>query len=254
LAPIQIACTGHPSSSRLKNIDYLFTADMGFTDEEFSQVITEKWLGAPRGVGKISLLEFELSDVKKNAEQINIIVNGVIQKVSSDLISLCNEISERSDKEVIFHFFLTNSKQDLEFYAGMSILRRFLPNAKLHPFKDYNDYLKILATADFALPTLPFGGSHSNVDLINVGVPKLYIADKSDISGMTDCQMWESVGEEFGYCDSVEQLKERAVELCNSDQAICKFNAKISAINLTNNDVLDSTEDTRFLDAINKLF
>ena len=253
LAPIQIACTGHPSSSRLKNVDYLFTADMGFTEQEFSQIITEKWLGAPRGVGKISILDFELPIIEKNPEKINVIVNGVIQKVSNELISLCNDVSERSEKEVVFHFFLTNPKQDLEFFAGMSILRRFLPNAKLHPFKEYNDYLQILTKADFALPTLPFGGSNSNVDLINVGVPKLYIADKSDISGMTDFQMWESVGEEFGYCESVEQLTERAVELCNSEQARIEFSEKISAIDLTNNDVRDNTEDTRFLDAINTL-
>jgi len=254
LAPIQIACTGHPSSSRLKNIDYLFTADMGLTEQEFSKIITEKWLSAPRGVGKISILEFEPSVVEKNPEQINVIINGVIQKVSNELISLCNEITEGSDKEVIFHFFLTNPKQDLEFFAGMSILRRLLPNAKLHPFKEYSDYLNILAQADFALPTLPFGGSNSNVDLINVGVPKLYIADKSDISGMTDLQMWESVGEEFGYCDSIEQLKERAVELCNSEQARNEFSKKIAAIDLTNSGISDSTEDRRFLEAINTLF
>lgn len=254
LAPVQIACTGHPSSSRLKNVDYLFTADIGLTEQEFSQIITEKWLSAPRGVGKISILEFESSAVEKNPEQINVIVNGVIQKVSNELISLCNEISERSEKEVIFHFFLTNPKQDLEFFADMSILRRFLPNSKLHPFKEYNDYLQVLAKADFALPTLPFGGSNSNVDLINVGVPKLYIADKSDISGMTDFQMWESVGEEFGYCESVKQLKERAVELCNSEQARIEFSKKIAAIDLTSSDVCDSTEDLRFLEAINTLF
>lgn len=254
IAPIQIACTGHPSSSRLKNIDYLFTADMGFTEEEFSKIITEQWLSAPRGVGKIAELDFELPDVEKDEEKINVIVNGVIQKVSNELVEICREISSRSEKEVIFHFFLTCPKQDIEYYSGKSILRRFLPNAKLHPFQHYDDYLKILAAADFAIPTLPFGGSNSNVDLINVGIPKLYIADVSDISGMTDFQLWESVGEEFGLCDTVEQLKERAIELCNSKDALEEFRVKITNINFSSSDAVNDAGDHRFLNAINNLF
>lgn len=253
LAPIQIACTGHPSSSRLKNIDYLFTPEVGFTEQEFANIISEQWLSAPRGVGKVAKLDFKVPKVHKNPDQINVIVNGVIQKVSNELISLCNELTERSQKEVIFHFFLTCPKQDLEFFSGVSILRRFLPNAKLHPFREYDDYLKVLAAADFAIPTLPFGGSNSNVDMVNVGVPKLFMAHKHDIAGMTDYQMWEAVGELSGYCESVEQLKDRAVELCNSEQALAELTAKIKAIDLDALEVMNTEGDDRFVDAINTL-
>lgn len=51
LAPVQIVLPGHPSSSYLKNIDYLVSSREGLTDEEMSKILTEKWLPIADGPG-----------------------------------------------------------------------------------------------------------------------------------------------------------------------------------------------------------
>lgn len=256
LAPIQIALPGHPSSSYLSTIDYFFVSREGMSDKDMSNILTEKWLKCPDGTIPVALLDFNLasSDTRED-NTIKIAVNGVIQKVSNDLICMCKRISAQATKDVTFVFFMAHPKQGIEYFAAKSILRRFLPNSELHPFKDYKNYMSTLEACELAIPTFPFGGSNSNVDLIRVGVPKLFITNTSDLSGVSDLQVWKKVGEIFGYCESIDELEKRAVELINEPNLLTQFKEKIKAININSIDAADTSAnlDERLSNAVTQV-
>lgn len=252
LAPIQIACPGHPSSSYMSNIDYFFMSREGLNDDEMGKILQEKWLKCPDGVGQMVLLKTDLPKNKNKAEIFDIAVNGVIQKVTFELVQLCKRVSQEANINIRFHFFMASPKQDIEYFSAKSILRRFLPNSEIHSFSNYSNYLSILNLCEFAIPTIPFGGSNSNIDLIRVGVPKLFIQDKNDLSGLTDLQLWQEVGELHGFCQSIEELEIKAIELINSPSELNNFKEKIKAIDLHSLDISSESdkEDNRFLDAL----
>lgn len=226
LAPIQVASAGHPSSTYFETIDYFHCIDVGQTEVDMKKVLREKhWLPNKRKHLVRKERSYDLSKTHLNSSVTNIVVNGVIQKVTKKAIELCQEIGKKSEGETVFHFFMANPKQSLEYYAAKSLLRRFLPNSEVHSFKSYSSYMSILNDCDFAIPTIPFGGTNSNADLIEVNKPKLFITDKSDISGMSDLDIWQTVGFLEGHCESTEELVKKAVHWVQNPEElanVCK--------------------------------
>lgn len=255
LAPIQVVLPGHPSSSYLDKIDYIINSDGDFTDDEIAKIFTEKHIKLPKKSGRMAMLNFSQKEERKDGNIINIAINGVIQKVSNELIGMCTRLSQRSSAQLNFHFFMASPNQDIEYFAAKSMLRRFLPNAKLHSFTSYQNYMDILSSCSFALPTFPFGGSNSNIDLIRLGIPKLFIRDTNDLPGVADVLIWELVNEMSGYCESVEDLEERALELIHSPEALKAITEKIKSIKLEDFGLINSEEknDTRLVEAVSNL-
>lgn len=254
LAPIQIVLPGHPASSHIANVDYLFMPKESLTEEQLTNIITEKWLECPDGPGQVTLLNKESTFVKRDTNQFNIVVNGVIQKVSQDLIESCQRITQQANRPINFVFFMAHPKQDIDYFAAKSMLRRFLPNSIIHPFGKYPEYMTRLSECKFSIPTFPFGGSNSNIDLIRLGLPKLFMVDTNDLPGISDMQIWQELGETYGYCESVEELERRAVELINNPAELASFTSKIEQIDLYEKGLSSDfeKEDTRLLDAISR--
>ena len=234
LAPIQCVCPGHPSSTYLENIDYMLLEELGISNERLKNILNENFKVLPSLNIQISPNDYVLeTEVKERYEdECHIVINGVFPKVTDQLLNVCKEVSKRSSRKVKFHFFMNSPRQDIELYSILGILRRELPNSLVHPLSDYNTYMNILNKCDFALPTLPFGGANSNVDLARLGIPKLYIFDDSDLSGVTDYYMWEQFGELDGYCESVKQLTERAIEWINDDSALELATEKVKKVDI----------------------
>ena len=255
LAPIQVALPGHPSSSYISAVDYFIVSREGMTDADMDRILTEKWIECEDGPGQVVLLEPEKRIVNTQTDEIKIVVNGVIQKVSHQLIEMCQRITEQAEKKVTFVFFMADPKQDIEYFAAMTLLRKFLPNSILYPFSNYDDYLDRLAQCQFAIPTIPFGGTNSNIDLLRVGIPKLYLFDHGDLSGTSDRQIWLEVEETSGYCESVEVLEQRAITLINQPETLAELTAKIENIDISKV-ALNSkgeTSGSRLLNSITKV-
>lgn len=255
LAPIQVVLPGHPSSSYLDNIDYMIMPEEGFTEDEIANIFTEKWIKLPKKSGRMAMLGFHHKEINKSTNVINIAVNGVIQKVSHELVSMCVRLSQRANVQVKFHFFMASPNQDIEYFAAKSMLRRFLPNAELYPFTSYQNYMDILSRCNFAIATFPFGGSNSNIDLIRLGIPKLFVKDTNDIPGIADVQIWEAVNEMSGYCESVQHLEERALELIHHPEELKAITDRVKSIELDKFGLINSEEenDSRLVDAISNL-
>lgn len=232
LAPIQIASAGHPASTYIDTIDYFHCLDVGVDKQIMESIIHEKWLPIKRQGLFRKEVDIDLKPSGLDKSKKNVVVNGVIQKVSAQVINACKTISEQSETQPIFHFFMAHPKQDIEFFSAQSQLRRFLPNSVLHPFFSYSQYMSVLNDSDFAISTFPFGGTNSNLDLVRLNKAKLFITDQSDISGLTDYDIWGSLNWLQGQCEDVPQLVSRAVEWINSPDILEQFEQQMKDQNL----------------------
>ncbi len=254
LAPIQCVCPGHPSSSYFPNIDYMLLEDLGIKKENLKNILTEEPVVLDSKQIQLTSLEFHLKEEVRSSDKCNIAINGVITKVTFELMNVCKNITEQSDRAINFHFFMSSPRHDIEYYSALSVLRRELPNSTLHSYSSYNNYMNNLSQCDFALPTLPFGGANSNLDLVRLGIPKLYILDERDLPGATDYYMWHQFGELDGLCGGTDELIKRAVEFANDQDSLASSVSRVKSIKLdkffghSSND-----KDDRLVRSINKI-
>ncbi|GHB62132.1 hypothetical protein GCM10008107_08910 [Psychrosphaera saromensis] len=232
LAPIQIVCGGHPSSSYMDTIDYMLWEDF-VPKSVMKKILTEKFLPYKSNFTPARMVPYSLNISPKD-DTVKIIINGVVQKITTELVGICNRLMEKTDKKLEFHLFMSHPKQDLDYFSTMSILRRFMPSCIVHPFTNYNDYMNVVGNCNFALPTIPFGGSNSNIDLIRLRVPKLFIQDESDLCGLTDYQIWKSVDVLDGYCSDVIELEKRALEWILDPNLLIPIKEKLECTEVTN--------------------
>jgi len=233
LAPIQCVCPGHPSSTYFTNIDYMLLEDLGIKKENLEKILTETPIVIDSKQIQLELMDFHLEETDILDKDIcNVVINGVITKVTVELMNVCKKISKQSEKAICFHFFMSSPRHDIEYYSALSILRRELPNSILHSYSNYNTYMNNLSLCDFALPTLPFGGANSNLDLVRLGIPKLYILDERDLPGATDYYMWNEFGELDGLCEGTDELIKRAVEFANDQDKFASSVNRVKSIKL----------------------
>lgn len=234
LAPVQVVSAGHPSSSYFDAIDYFHCLDVGVGREVMENIISEKWLPNKREGLFRKEQRFTLNVDAQINNKTNVLINGVIQKVSSALIETCQAITMATSQQITFHMFMAHPKQDIEYFAAKSLLRRFLPNAIIHPFESYSQYMNIVNSCLFALPTFPFGGTNSNIDLIRLHKPKLFVVDKTDISGLSDLDIWQSVDYLKGKCDTVEEIQSRAISWINNPSELASVVDDMKSQSLNN--------------------
>ena len=228
LASIQIMMGGHPTSSFSKSIDYFVLPGNSFTADEIQPFISEKavvinnsdvnYHAATRHVDLTDEFIEENSQFLEGEDEIKIGVNGVMLKVSADTIEVCRKISQLSDKKITFVFFSTQAKFSLGYLSIKAQLEKYLPSFEFNAYAGYSDYLKVLSRCHFLLPTLPFGGSNSNIDAMVLKKPKLFLRGREQLYTRADQQEWQPVGleQEFG-ADSIDELVSKALALINSE-------------------------------------
>jgi len=234
VSPVQVALSGHPSSTYINNMDYYILSNCPYEKEQVSHIYSESLVQTRELWSDASSLAFnrkKFTELKPN-NTMRVVVNGVIQKISLDTIEMCKSITDEVSTPVEFLFFMASPKQDIEYFAANSLLRRYLPNFKLIPFGSYQKYMDYLNSCDLALPTIPFGGSNSNVDVLRLAVPKLLYSDTTDVSSWSDLAMWKPTGlSERFICNSKAELKERAIHLLNNPDELMELESYIRSAN-----------------------
>lgn len=224
LAPIQVMMSGHPSSSYSPKIDYLIVLQNSFPVAKVQEFMSEKIITTDKAYKDISThsLHSELtpeylalhSQCLGNDTDIIVGINGVLTKVTNEIIQVCKQIQQGTSKKVSFVFFSQHKSNQLAYIASQKQLSRELKHFKLACFSDFLSYMKTISECHFLLPTLPFGGSNSNIDAMLLNKPKLYLRGKSHIYTMCDQWEWERVDmdRELG-CDTVYELIDKAIQL-----------------------------------------
>jgi hypothetical protein len=225
-APLQVMAGGHPSSSYSPNMDYFLMIGKGFVANDIQPFIHEQVIKienqydnqnyATRHPSLTDELIDEYSRFLNEDDELVVGINGVVMKVSNELVQVCQQISRRINKPVKFIFFSIHIKNHLAYLSTKAQLARYLNNFQLEFYQDYQAYLKTIASCHLLLPTFPFGGSNSNVDAMLLCKPKLFMTGQRELYTRTDEVEWVDtpVFEHF-VCEDVEQLIDKSIQLLN---------------------------------------
>ncbi len=224
-APIQILGPGHPATSVCDTIDYLITTDFLFGNAD---LYSERLLLLNDGIGYMSSPSEELmptARVQDNPDIIKIAVPSKSFKISAPFLATCQFINSQSKRNIEWYIFA--DEIGFQYHYCQSEIERWLPNAKVIPRLPYNEYLATVNECDLAAGTFPFGGSNSNVDLIRLGIPKVFyqgdeIHSRSDavIYKEFDIPEWLCCADIQSYCDALLQLIENNQLRCQLSQSL----------------------------------
>jgi hypothetical protein len=224
LAPIQAMMGGHPSSSFSPEMDYFFMIGHTHTAADIQPYFIEKVIFPSLIDNSVSphtrqsdLTDSFISDHNhflNDDDEIIIGINGVLTKVTFDIVDLCKRIQQGTSKKLTFIFFSQHSSNQLAYLSAKKQLSRELKHFELVCFSDYLAYIKTTSRCHFLLPTLPFGGTNSNIDAMVLNKPKLFIKGDSYLYTRCDHEEWARLGlvDELG-CSSTEELIDKSLVL-----------------------------------------
>jgi hypothetical protein len=213
LAPIQIMTHGHPATSMLSTIDFVYLPRM---KGDLSLVNSEKVIMGPANVAldAHSELPAELPSLLPPSDrEVRIAVNSKVMKLSWRLIAVCKRIEKEAQVPVRFSFF---PGERLLYMDGLeAAIRTQLPNAKVLPYVDYEPFLKEICKCDLALAAFPFGNTNSTVDTSLLGLPTVaHFGPESP--AQTDALILEMAGlPGWLVCDNDEDYFQTALRLVN---------------------------------------
>jgi len=229
LAPKQLMMGGHPSSSFSPEIDGFLMLGNTFSLEDIQQYTSEKVVmieEESKDTGGLTMHEDIDESFLKNHNQfiedeqeIKIGINGILTKVNYSIIDVCKRIQANTNKKVTFYFYCASHKKQLPYLSSKKQLSRMLKSFKLIHFSSYKKYMISISECHFLLPTLPFGGSNSNIDAVLLNKPKLFLKGNSHLYTYTDEASWGrfDLVKELG-CNSIEELITKSFELINNTE------------------------------------
>lgn len=169
LAPIQVACQGHPATTHSPEIDYIFIPD---AVSNISSLYSEKLL-----IGDDVLvfeahadLPFDLpKKTRKDDGYVHIAINCKDYKLSYPFINICKLLIKEAEYPIQLHFF--PASRGLAFSGISAMLKSIFPNAHVYPYMSYPDLLQHLKNCDLSLASFPFGNTNGTVDACLLGLP-----------------------------------------------------------------------------------
>jgi hypothetical protein len=214
LAPIQIMSPGHPASSFSEAIDYvIFEEDMLSDPDCFSETILLLRSGTiPLTRPDNKMIQ---SNRAKKKGKINISVNSMYFKLSSQFLEICKRIQDGALVDIHFHFLI-----GLSAYNRIQI-SRVIENhvsATCYEFLSYEKYSEIISHCDVQLTPFPFGNSNSFVDAMLVGVPTVCM-DGPEIHSHIDVALAQRVRlPEFCQTTSPDAYVDAVLRLVHDDE------------------------------------
>jgi len=168
-APLQLAGLGHSASTLIPAMDYYLT-EQGYVAN--SELFSERLLLVPD-----ESLTFEDSPAQvrpsrpspRDPERLTIAVPGNALKLNPIFINTLREIDRLSARPIRFIFF--PNLRDQQMGGIRKVVRSKLRDAVLMSRQHPNDYLCTLSGCDLALSPFPFGGLHSDIDALCIGIP-----------------------------------------------------------------------------------
>jgi len=252
-APLQIAATGHPATTMSKTIDYLIAPEFLL---EYEDCYSENLVTLPNALDNthisIDRNSYPEIKIKKASKSIKIAINGKSSKINTELLSICEIVSAKIKSESnisIEWVFFTNETSFLHYHCQYEINKR-LENASVIKSQTYKDYLVDLNDCDIALSPFPFGGSNSNIDLLRLAIPLVYLTGKEAHSRTDEFYFRNFNLTESLACNDTDEVIRNLIRLIEDEghriqiiESILKANTDSLLITegiLEKSDVLDS--------------
>ena len=170
LAPIQFTALGHSASTFAPTVDYYLTEE-GYVGDP--TLFSERLLLLPD-----EALVFERSPhyrglparhADAHPRPLRIALPSNLLKLNPRFLQTLVRIRDAAGRALQFHVFPNVGGPEL--LTTRQVFQRTLPEAVVRPMLAYNEYLSRLAQCDLNLSPFPFGGLHSVVDSLRLGLP-----------------------------------------------------------------------------------
>src|SRR5690606_36956029 len=171
---VSLISLGHPASSHSVAIGFCLVEDQfisdscGFSDNLFYlDNNASTFVPHVRQPARSELLRWK--EPRVPGEPVRVIITGSSMKINAGFISVLEEISNRTKREVEYHFMphLINISISLFRRKIAQKLIRFV----VHQPMDYPQYLRKVAHCHIHLSPFPFGSTNSLVDSMLLGLP-----------------------------------------------------------------------------------
>ena len=216
LAPVQVISYGHPATTNSKEIDYF--------------VCPKDWVGNPDCFSeKILALEPEdmpfvvsgsfekvTASITENPKVVNIAVASTSMKINPAFLKALQQIENKSQKPVRFHFLMGMSR-GLIHIELVQYIQQYLKNAKVYPYMPYADYIQHLKKCDLYLNPIPFGNTNGIVDTTSVGLVGVCKTGDEVFEHIDEAMFGRLDLPEWLVAKTVDEYIESALRLINED-------------------------------------
>ena len=215
LAPIQVATVGHPATTQSVNMDYTLVDGLWPGDPScFSETVIVQRPGSTAFIMRQDA-EFPEAQLREHPVVLRVAVPSMACKINAPFLDSCLAIARKAQRPLEFHFF--PNMVGLTHFQITREIRKWLPNAVVHPRGDYNSYLRNMVQCDVHLSTFPFGGTNSNIDSMRLGIPMLTL-EGLEVHSQTDSGMMRRVGlPEWLITYHAAEYERAALRLISSD-------------------------------------
>ena len=230
LAPIQAMTIGVPATSHSAAMDYVVVEESWPGEPEcYSETLVHTRAGStrfqPRDVGKHS----RLAD-SGTAGTLHIAVSALVTKLNAAFLDTCREIDRRSSVPLEWHFFA--GMTGLHHALTRRQIRDWLPAAEIHGYLEYPEFTAALAGCDLHLSTFPFGGTNSNLDSMQLGIPMVTLRGP-EAHSQIDTGMLRRAGlPDWLSTDTPEAYVETALRLIGAPKERAKLRRQLLALDV----------------------
>lgn len=190
LAPIQVISPGHPASSMSDCIDYMVSeGDLYGDPSNYTERLMSLPVGSVRYVSRDAYTVPPL--VASTDGRVRLAIPASAMKIVPPFLAALARIKAEARTPIEYHFF--PNMTGLAHTVISRDLRRWFPDAVIHPRTGYQTYLEWLSQCDGVLSTFPFGGTNSIIDCFLLGLPMVTL-EGEHVHGRSDASMMRRVG------------------------------------------------------------
>lgn len=173
LAPLQVACIGHPAPTTSRAIDYIAVQRDIWSGQAPAHELPLRFDSHPISAEfcfseQVAQLHEQWAS-RAPAERVRIAINASAMKLNATFLAVLRQIAEQYGKRVQLRFFPHGL--GVRHAALVRRLRHWVPDAEVMEATDFGRYLELLADCDMALQSFPFGGTNTTIDLLALGLP-----------------------------------------------------------------------------------
>ena len=237
IAPVQVAMTGHPSSSFGACVDYFISGKQVDLPPQAHLTYGERLVMLP-GYGAVhEKPTYQKRHPSKRTD--HLVVNGSWSgpKVHWSFLGALSQVIEGSMRPLLFRIF--SSAGPLRHKGGLPFIQQVdkqLPGCKKEVFGhlDYDEYMGLLEEADFALDCFPFGGSNTVSDMLYLGIPVL-CREGTRWFNRIGPAMLRSIGLDELIATTDSEYIKKAIRLANDEEYRSHLSGRIAAADLDTN-------------------
>lgn len=169
LAPVQVTALGHGASSMSPFIDYYAV------DEDFAgapDTFSEKLLLLPKdGMPHVRSAAARKTTPQLNANPqiVRVAIASTTMKFNPRLMNALRRIRQSAKTPVQFEFLIGFANGLVREQVG-AFIRRYIPDAIVHPHQAYAQYMEDIAACDLYLNPFPYGNMNGIADMAMAGL------------------------------------------------------------------------------------